>query len=82
MFDNGQIKMYGRDSCGYTVEMKNKIEKSSHKHMFHYIDVNSPEGKKEYKKLRANGVPAFHFKGKTVVGAMPMEILLKNLNVS
>jgi glutaredoxin len=73
--------MYGRDTCGYTVKMKKNIDESDKKHMFTYIDVTTPEGSIKYEKLNVQGVPAFSYNGKTVVGAMPIDNLLKKLNI-
>lgn len=75
------ILMYGRDTCGYTVKMKKNIDESDKKHMFTYIDVTTPEGSIKYEKLNVQGVPAFSYNGKTVVGAMPIDNLLKKLNI-
>jgi len=76
-----KVKIYGSESCGYTVKMKNMINKSQYKYLFQYIDIHSHKGKQEYRKLDVTGVPAFQFKNKTVVGAMPVKVVLKKLNV-
>jgi glutaredoxin len=79
--DVAKVKIYGSESCGYTVKMRNMINKSHYKYLFQYIDIHSHKGKQEYKKLDVTGVPAFQFKNKTVVGAMPVKVVLKKLNV-
>lgn len=76
-----KINMYGRDSCGYTLKMKKEIKQAGKWSMFKYIDVTTPEGKISFDKLNIDGVPAFEHKSKIVVGAMPVEILLKKFNV-
>ena len=78
---NIKIKMYGRDSCGYTVKMQKLINVSQHKNMFTYIDVNTLKGEIEYKKLNVKGVPTFQYKDKIVVGAMTLKQLFKKLNI-
>lgn len=77
-----KIKMYGRDSCGFTVKMKNLIQKEGKQEMFEYIDTSKPDGILLYEKLNVNGVPAFEYKKKVVVGAMSMSDLLKKLNIN
>lgn len=75
-----KITMYGRDTCGYTVKMKKMIDNSNYKSMFDYIEVsNKPHILKE---LNIDGVPAFEYKNKVIIGAMPVEVLLKKINVT
>ena len=76
-----KIKMYGRDSCGYTVKMQKLINLSQYKYMFNYIDIDTLEGKNEYKKLNVKGVPTFQYKDKVVVGAMSLKQLFKKFNI-
>lgn len=76
-----KIKMYGRDSCGFTVKMKNLIKKEGKSHLFQYIDTSKPEGILKYEKLNVKGVPAFEYGSKIVVGAMSISQLLKKLNI-
>ena len=75
------VKLYGRDTCGYTVKMKKMIDESKHKNKFTYIDVTTSYGKAEYDKLGVNGVPAFKYNEQIIVGAMPVEEVLQKLNV-
>lgn len=75
------IKMFGRDSCGYTVKMKKDIDDSEHSKLFKYIDVETKEGHDEFKALQVSGVPAFSHKDKIEVGAMPVPVLLKKFNI-
>ena len=75
----GKVIMYGRDTCGYTVKMKNLIKKSEYKHLFQYVEIS--KNPHILKKLNVDGVPAFEYKGKVVVGAMPVKDLLKKINV-
>lgn len=77
-----KIKMYGRDSCGFTVKMKELIKKEGKSYLFQYIDTSKPEGILKYEKLNVNGVPAFEYRNKVVVGAMSMSELLEKLNIN
>lgn len=80
---NEKIKLYGRETCGFTVKMLKIIAKAKKTHMFEYIDVSTPEGKKEFSKVsEADGVPAFVYKSKVVVGAMALDDLFEKLNVA
>lgn len=74
-----KIIMYGKDSCGYTVKMKKIIDESQYKDLFEYIEVS--EKPQILKELNIEGVPAFKYKEKVVVGAMPVKDLLKKINI-
>lgn len=78
---SGKILMYGRDSCGYTVKMKKLIDNSKFKDRFTYLDITTELGELQYNKLDVNGVPAFYFNGKIVVGAMSLKELFQKLNI-
>jgi glutaredoxin len=80
-YNSEKILMYGRDSCGYTIKMKELIANSKFKERFQYIDITTELGELQYNKLDVNGVPAFYFKGKIVVGAMALEKLFQKLNI-
>lgn len=79
-FDD-KIKMYGRHSCGYTVKMLNEIKQAKLMNKFNYIDIETPDGKEEFKKTDADGVPHFesHDGSKSVTGAMPLNDLIQQL---
>lgn len=79
-FDD-KIKMYGRQSCGYTVKMLNEIKQANMMDKFNYIDIETPAGEKEFKKTNADGVPHFesHDRSKSVTGAMPLNDLFQQL---
>ena len=69
--------MYGRDSCVYTVRMKNQLQADSVD--FAFVDVETPEGAQRYAALGVEGVPAFECNGRTAVGYMPTESLMQAL---
>ena len=77
---NEKIKLYGRESCGYTRKMLNQLKDENMMMHFHYVNTETREGNKEFVSKGLQGVPAFEYKGKIVVGYMPTKILFEKLN--
>ena len=50
------IKMYGYDSCPYTVKLKEEFDNKGVEYEYRPIDVNS-KFNKEYKQYKMDGVP-------------------------
>ena len=75
-----KIKLYGRESCGYTIKMLSQLEKENKMMHFKYVDTETSEGKKEFTSKGLQGVPAFEHNGKIAVGYMPTEVLFDKLN--
>ena len=80
-YSNSKAYMFGRDSCGYTVKMKDLLMKQGLFNKFIYIDVTKPENKSQYESLKVNGVPAFEHNGRIAVGYMEPSDLFKKLNM-
>lgn len=80
-YDSGEITMYGRDTCGFTVKMKNELKKSGLIKIIRYVDVTTPEGETEFKSKGFDGVPAFEGNGRVAMGYMKSTDLLKKLNM-
>lgn len=76
-----KIKMYGRNSCGYTIKMKDQIKKENLNHMFHFIDVSKEPGLSQFKNMNGNGVPMFKRNGRVAVGFMPTSELFSKLGI-
>ena len=75
-----KIRLYGHDGCGFTVKMKKMIESENKKHLFDFIDTSTKDGSAMFEKLKVSGVPAFEYKSKVAVGAMPLNDLFSKLN--
>lgn len=50
------IKVYGYDSCPYTVKLKEEFDKKGIEYEYKPIDINS-KFNKEYKQYKMDGVP-------------------------
>jgi glutaredoxin len=79
--NDSQITMYGRDTCGFTVKMKNELKKTGLIKIIRYVDVTTPEGESEFKSKGFDGVPAFEGNGRVAMGYMKSTDLLKKLNL-
>ncbi len=73
--------MYGRDSCGFTVKMKEAMIREGVFDKFRYVDVTTSKGGAEFSATGATGVPHF-VKGKeSATGYMPPQELIEKLRM-
>jgi len=79
--EGGTPVMYGRDSCPYTVKMKDQLNDDGVMNNFEYVDVTTAEGSKRFKEEGGEGVPYFKHNGRIAVGHMPTSKLFKMLNM-
>lgn len=73
--------MYGRDSCPFTVKMKEQLEDDGVMSKFEYVDVTTEEGQERFGAIGGEGVPTFELNGRIAVGAMPTSNLIKILGM-
>ena len=73
--------MYGRDSCPYTVKMKEQLVKDGAMKKFEYVDVTTADGAERFNTEGGEGVPYFSNNGRIAVGHMPTSKLFKMLNM-
>ena len=73
--------MYGRDSCPYTVKMKEQLDNDGALDKFEYVDVTTDDGKQRFQVAGGEGVPFFEHNGRVAVGKMPTSKLFKMLNM-
>ena len=76
------LTIYVTNSCGHCQKLKNMLDDYGVTNFVTYVDVNTPEGKKEYDKLGEKGVPVIKSKnGNIVVGYNHIPELLEKLNI-
>lgn len=73
--------MFGRDSCPYTVKMKEQLEDDGVMSKFEYVDVTTDEGEERFSAVGGEGVPTFELNGRIAIGAMPTSKLIKILGM-
>lgn len=77
-----ELTIYVTDACGYCQKLKKMLDDHDLTDFITFVDVNTPEGKKEYDKLGEKGVPVIKSKdGKIVVGYNDIEVLTQKLNI-
>lgn len=77
-----ELTIYVTDVCRYCQKLKKMLDDHGLTDFITFVDVNTPEGKKEYDKLGEKGVPVIKSKGgKTVVGYNDIEDLTQKLNI-
>lgn len=74
--------MYGRDSCPYTVKMKNQLQAEGVMDKFEYVDVTTEAGGQRFAAAGGEGVPYFELNGRVAVGSMPTSKLFKMLGMA
>ena len=72
---------YGRDSCPYTVKMKQELESNNAMKHFEWVDVETQAGQEKFKEVGGQGVPYFTYNGRVAVGYMPTSKLFKMLDL-
>lgn len=78
------ITMYGRDSCPYTVQMKDEINNSGIITMsdIKYIDVTTTSGSAEFSQKGFSGVPTMECNGRVASGFMKTSDMLVKLGLN
>ena len=76
-----KITMYGRETCGYTVKMKEQLTKDGVMDSIIFVDTATKEGQEKLEKVGGSGVPHFTFEDKKATGYMKTKELLDTLGL-